>query len=902
MGLSDFKITDADITSKGVQASPDQLGGTAEENKKVFDRLTSGPVREGHNNLIDALIAAGVERAVLLPENAGGFKYIRLNSDKVLEVSTDGSTWQATGSSGHLIYDKNGVQLPQRSRMKFANSEVTDDGVYTIVNGIKGDTGPQGAPGAPGVQGAKGDKGDRGQVLVPSVSDEGVMSWSSQEPPVSVPSPRSIRGPQGIQGIQGIQGEQGPTGPKGETGPQGIQGVRGPAGAAGEKGDTGAKGAKGDTGPQGPVGPQGEQGIRGVQGIKGETGPQGPQGPQGPAGAAGEKGDTGAKGAKGDTGPQGPVGPQGEQGIQGVQGIKGETGPQGPQGPQGPAGANGKDGTSLHIEDTYDTLAALKNAIPAGDANMYYVREDGNCYIWSEQTEDWVSVGPLRGPQGPQGPAGAQGDTGPQGPQGEQGVQGIRGIQGPKGDTGDTGPQGPKGDTGDTGPQGLQGPAGAQGETGPQGPQGEQGVQGIQGIQGPKGDPGETGPQGDPGETGPQGSKGDTGEQGIQGPKGDPGETGPQGEQGIQGPQGEQGIQGAEGPQGPRGYPANVNGVTPDNDGNITLSASSVGAVGYNTPQTLTDAQKQQARDNINAPAPYEAGDNIAITGSVIDTKAFPCNPNMLDNWYFGNPVNQNGQTSWSGLSDYGMTIDRWVHTPSTVASLTSNGVTITADWQQYVENTRFLVGQQFTMSVLTSDGRLGKTTFTFVEGIDVNVGVGVGYLVIYNGQGDSRTICRIYGDGSTYLAIKLERGSQQTLAHKENGAWVLNEIPKFGNQLAECQRYYYRLYGTTQLFALTAPAFCSTGGTVYISVALPVPMRALPVVSVHNTILEFFGGGTKYIKTLDGGLQHYACENSTDIILAMTNSTDASGVTIPTNTVLTASADTIDFVFDANL
>ena len=78
-----------------------------------------------------------------------------------------------------------------------------------------------------------------------------------------------------------------------------------------------------------------------------------------------------------------------------------------------------------------NTLAALKNAIPAGDANMYYVREDGNCYIWSEQTEDWVSVGPLRGPQGPQGPAGAQGETGPQGPQGEQGVQGIRGIQGP---------------------------------------------------------------------------------------------------------------------------------------------------------------------------------------------------------------------------------------------------------------------------------------------------------------------------------------------------------------------------------------------------------------------------------------------------------------------------------------
>ena len=61
------------------------------------------------------------------------------------------------------------------------------------------------------------------------------------------------------------------------------------------------------------------------------------------------------------------------------------------------------------------------------------------------------------------------------------------------------------------------------------------------------------------------------------------------------------GPTGPQGPQGPRGYPANVNGVTPDNDGNITLSASSVDAVGYDTPQTLTDAQKQQARDNIGA-------------------------------------------------------------------------------------------------------------------------------------------------------------------------------------------------------------------------------------------------------------------------------------------------------------
>ena len=74
-----------------------------------------------------------------------------------------------------------------------------------------------------------------------------------------------------------------------------------------------------------------------------------------------------------------------------------------------------------------------------------------------------------------------------------------------------------------------------------------------------------------------------------------------------------------------------------------SAAASVEGAVKYNAPQTLTDEQKQQARDNINAPAPYTAGENISISGSVIATKAFPCNPNLLDNWYFGNPVDQRG-------------------------------------------------------------------------------------------------------------------------------------------------------------------------------------------------------------------------------------------------------------------
>lgn len=362
MGLSDFKITDADITSKGVQASPDQLSGTAEDNKKVFDRLTSGPVRDGHNKLIDALVALGVEQ--LIQYGSEDIKYIRLNADEHIEVSSDGATWTEVASSGHLIYDAAGQQMPQRSRLKFGGaSVVSDDGTYTIVSGVKGDKGETGAKGDKGEKGDTGDQGPRGAAWYPAVDGLGNLTFVLSE--TATPPPAyNIRGPQGPQGVQGLQGAAG------ATGPQGIQGPRGLQGAKGEKGATGATGA---TGPAGPTGPQGQKGDPGEDGksftiqdiyptlaalkqafptgneyayqVTAEDdeifiwselatdwvslgklqGPQGPQGPTGATGATGPTGPTGPEGPEGPQGPQGETGPQGEQGIQGPQGEAGES-------------------------------------------------------------------------------------------------------------------------------------------------------------------------------------------------------------------------------------------------------------------------------------------------------------------------------------------------------------------------------------------------------------------------------------------------------------------------------------------------------------------------------------------------------------------------------------------------
>ena len=116
------------------------------------------------------------------------------------------------------------------------------------------------------------------------------------------------------------------------------------------------------------------------------------------------------------------------------------------------------------------------------------------------------------------------------------------------------------------------------------------------GAQGPKGDTGPQGPQGETGAIGPQGPRGETGATGPQGPKGKDGEVtfesltdeqkaSLRGEPGAKGEKGEKGEPGAQGEKGEKGEPG---------------KDAPQEAVLY-TAQTLSDAQKTQARSNIDA-------------------------------------------------------------------------------------------------------------------------------------------------------------------------------------------------------------------------------------------------------------------------------------------------------------
>lgn len=385
-------IKDLNIVQQ-LDDEPNDVGGlSAAELKKKFDEGSLTIQKYINNVLIPALETLGVETSVQLPEGAG-FKYIRLNADRVLETSQDGVTWQASGSAGHIIMNPAGETLPQRGRMQFDNCEVSDDGTKTIVHGVKGDTGPQGEQGIQGVKGDKGDRGATGPSIVPSIDTNGVMSFTIQDSAIA-PQAVSVRGPQGPQGVQGEQGAQGARGPQGI---QGIPGVQGVQGEQGEQGPTGPQGPQGKAGTQGPTGAQGPAGAPGKDGtslyiediystlaalknaipngndkmymvkadgecyiwsetqgdwtsvgkLQGPTGPQGPQGPQG---------------VQGETGPEGKQGKQGPQGIQGVQGPQGETGPEGPQGPAGVSGQNGKSAFTAAVEAGYTGTETAFNA------------------------------------------------------------------------------------------------------------------------------------------------------------------------------------------------------------------------------------------------------------------------------------------------------------------------------------------------------------------------------------------------------------------------------------------------------------------------------------------------------------------------------------------------------------
>ena len=191
----------------------------------------------------------------------------------------NGSSWQ---NAGQVLF---GPQGPAGADGTTFTPSVSSEGVISWTNdggkqnpspvNIKGPQGPQGETGATGATGATGPAGADGTTFTPSVSSAGVISWTNDGGKQN-PSSVNIKGPQGETGATGATGA---TGPAGQNGSDGADGTTFTPAVSSE----GVISWTNDGGKQNPspVNIKGPQGPQGATGATGATGPAGPGVPTG---------------------------------------------------------------------------------------------------------------------------------------------------------------------------------------------------------------------------------------------------------------------------------------------------------------------------------------------------------------------------------------------------------------------------------------------------------------------------------------------------------------------------------------------------------------------------------------------------------------------------------------------
>ena len=227
-GNADTLLLQPTENGVGVVLTEDNLSKSGEYYFQLCGVLKADGVTKQHTNVVSAYIPKSLTGIGIWPEVPKEFYQIEAN---ILELNShpsipgDNGLWMVWDLESHS-YTESEFPLPEMP------------------------AGPAGADGT---------------TFTPSVSVDGVLSWTN-DGGLENPAPVDIRGPAGKDGEQGPKGDTGDTGPQGEQGPQGPRGEIGPRGPQGEQGIQGPAGPKGDTGEQGETGPQGPKGDTGADG------------------------------------------------------------------------------------------------------------------------------------------------------------------------------------------------------------------------------------------------------------------------------------------------------------------------------------------------------------------------------------------------------------------------------------------------------------------------------------------------------------------------------------------------------------------------------------------------------------------------------------------------------------
>lgn len=230
-----------------------------------------------------------------------------------------------------------------------------------------------------------------------------------------------------------------------------------------------------------------------------------------------------------------------------------------------------------------------------------------------------------------------------------------------------------------------------------------------------------------------------------------------------------------------------------DGQGGVTAA---VAGTDYQAPLTIDPTP------TVNSTNPVQSGG--VYTDVRTRVPVYGLGENLMRNWYFVGggtgrgvfPVNQRGQSSYNGATSV---FDGWTADANTSITFGFAGITVSllsgSSTNIYQRVGKAPLGQSITMSILTGNGLVAvsgvmPSTLPSNNQTVLTVGTsadGYRFRLYLQPAGTMYVEFRAYTT-QTWVAAKLELGTEQTLAHQENSTWVLNEIPDYEEELIKCQ------------------------------------------------------------------------------------------------------------------
>lgn len=323
---------------------------------------------------------------------------------------------------------------------------------------------------------------------------------------------------------------------------------------------------------------------------------------------------------------------------------------------------------------------------------------------------------------------------------------------------------------------------------------------------------------------------------------------------------------------------------------------------GASTPAALRE--KLEIRGDT---IPVSATDPTPIS-EALTTSGGGINPNLLDNWFFGRPVNQRGQVEYTGDNIY--CIDRFicyslnVNISNSCLKLSSAEYWYSRIGQKIEPNLlNALSGKQVTMTALFKSAKAEQVKISLYDSTDnlssdtekIETTTGDVQLVtttftIPPSYSNHKVEALFYSDylkngqETELYALKLELGSTQTLAHQDSsGNWILNEIPDFGEQLRRCQRYFQRHHIDVDSF-YPAVMYQHELDRAHFNIPLHGKMRTKPTAR--------FDGSGRYVTAA------FSQFSNTSILLDTRGTTeDLAAITVMFNALSAATSGWVDSI-----